>query len=71
MSRVTPDDLATALVRAALGPYAIPRTLPRHTRLRLWFTRQRDNAAYWLVCRGRSGAAVAVWRLTGAWRKRR
>jgi hypothetical protein len=44
--------------------------LPWHTRLRLRVTRWRDNAAYWLVCHVHPQAGAAVWRLTGAWRRR-
>ena len=42
--------------------------LPWHTRLRLWYTRQIDNAAYWLVCHDHPDTAVALWRVTGQWR---
>jgi hypothetical protein len=42
-------------------------SLPRRTRLRLWFDRQVDGTAIWLVCHGHFRAAERTWRLFGKW----
>jgi hypothetical protein len=74
------DDLERRFLAALAGPqryrwlykgrwrYALP--LPWHTRLRLWFTHQRDSIGIWLCDHGRPGAAQALWRVSGAWRAR-
>lgn len=41
--------------------------LPAMVRLRLWLARQVDHAAYWLVCQGRTTAAIRLYRATGLW----
>jgi hypothetical protein len=80
---LTEDQLAelkAAFERAMSGPYryrwlykgrwrkALP--LPWYTRLRLWLTHQRDSFAIWLCDHDQVDAAEALWRLTGAWRRR-
>jgi hypothetical protein len=52
-------------------PHWWPRLLtplPRKVRFRLWYHRQVDKAAIWLVDRGRLRAAENVWRTFGTWR---
>jgi hypothetical protein len=73
-------ELKAAFERAMAGPYrcrwlykgrwrhVLP--LPWYTRLRLWCVLKRDAVAIWLVYRDHFAAAEAVWRLTGAWRRR-
>lgn len=51
----------------ALTMAALRLALPRRTRLRLWLTRQVDNAGYWLVCHDHLRAAGRLWRTCGRW----
>ena len=46
---------------------ALRDALPRTTRLRLRLTRDVDDMAYWLICRGHSRAAIRLWKVTGLW----
>ena len=71
--RVNADDVAAferqlreAMTRGA--PVRLLTPLPRKVRLRLWYSRQVDKAAIWLVDRGRLRAAEGVWRTFGKWR---
>ena len=61
----TPAEQARAANRALL------RTLPRKTRLRLWYMACVDHVAIWLCDRGRSGTAQALWRASGLWQATR
>jgi hypothetical protein len=62
------QELREAFMEAlASGKLVLLDPLPLGVRLRLWRDGKANHLACWLVERGHSGTAIALWRALGLW----
>lgn len=63
------EQFAAEWRKQATGRARLRTPLPRRVRARLAFRRVIDEAAIWLIDRGRLRAAERLWRACGMWRR--